>query len=151
MNTLLTLTKELETYIPDREKLNDTISQGSVGWHIQHTLLTTKRIISALEKSEPKQYKWRFSLTRSFVFTFNKIPRGKGKAPQSVQPASIAGQDELMAELQKVITRIAVLDKLQPNHHFVHPYFGSLNVKAARKFLEIHTRHHLAIISDILK
>lgn len=151
MTTLTTLINELQTQIQNCERLNEAVSQSSVGWHIQHTLLTTKKIISALEKSDPAQYKWDFSLTRSFVFTFNKIPRGKGKAPQSVQPAGNAEPAELIAEVQKLLPRISLLDELQPNHFFVHPYFGRLNVKAARKFLEIHTRHHLAIISDILK
>jgi len=150
MNNLLALISELETKIPFCDKQNTSISQGPVGWHIQHTLLATKKIIGAVENSDPKKYRWKFNLTRSFVFTFNKIPRGKGKAPQSVIPNEPFEPSALQKEVEIVKSKVNTLDTLETNNYFDHPYFGNLNLKAAQKFLEIHTKHHLTIIDEIL-
>jgi hypothetical protein len=150
MNKLLALIETLESKIQYFDKRNTAISKSPVGWHIQHTLLTTRRIIKAIESSNPKSYEWKFNLTRNFVLTFNKIPRGKGKAPNSVIPNETLVPSELLIEIQELKAKINVLDTLHSNHYFDHPYFGHLNLKATRKFLEIHTKHHIAIIDDIL-
>ena len=150
MNRLTVLIDNLETKIPYSDKLNTSISQSPVGWHIQHTLLATKKIIQAIEGSNPPNYKWKFNLTRSFVFTFNKIPRGKGKAPKSVIPNEPFEPSVLHREIEELKSKINVLDTLNANNYFDHPYFGSLNLKATRTFLEIHTKHHIAIIDEII-
>ncbi len=151
MNKLLTLISDLETKVPYCDKVNTSISQSPVGWHIQHTLLTIKKIIAALQSSNPENYRWKFNLTRNFVFTFNKIPRGKGKAPKSVIPKEPYTAAGLIKEMHVLKSEINVLATLNPRHYFDHPYFGSLNLKAACKFLEIHTKHHIAIINEILQ
>ena len=150
MNKLLSLIGNLETKIPHSDKLNISISQSPVGWHIQHTILATKKIIQAIEGSNPQNYRWKFNLTRSFVFTFNRIPRGKGKAPKSVIPNEAFETSVLQREIKELKSKINVLDTLKANNYFDHPYFGSLNLKATRKFLEIHTKHHIEIIDEII-
>jgi hypothetical protein len=46
--------------------------------------------------------------------------------------------------------KIKELTGLHPNSFFVHPFFGKLNLKATIKMLEIHTKHHIYIINDII-
>jgi hypothetical protein len=147
--SLPALLNELEKTIPEFQLQNSTISASSVGWHIAHTLLTINRIIAAVEKSDPSEYQWKFNLTRSYVYTFNRIPRGKGKAPKVVQPEEGFTIESLKAHCEKATHQIEKLNHFAPNHFFVHPYFGKLNVKQTIKFLYIHTRHHLQIINDI--
>lgn len=151
MRPIYTLLQQLEATVADSEKLNTAVSQSPVGWHIQHALLVIRRIASNLEKSDPVAYKWTFNRSRSFVFTFKKIPRGKARAPKPVQPVELLSPAALLEEIQLTKTKLQVLDSLHRNSNFEHPYLGLLNLKATRKFLFIHTKHHVKIIEDILK
>ena len=126
------------------------ISKSCVGWHIEHALLTIDAIVEALKRSNPKDYKWTFSLTRILVFTLNKIPRGRAQSPASVQPAKNFTIDTLKDHIYISKQKMGALESLKPNNYFKHPFFGKLNLKPAIKFIEIHTKHHINIINDIL-
>ena len=151
MNKLSDLINQLEDKFPFSEKMNEPVSKVAAGWHIAHTMMTAIRIIDALEKSDPSGYHWKFNPTKLFVFTLNKIPRGKGKAPKQVQPNGSAAEDELHHQLQILRSKLTVLSSLQKDKFFDHPYFGHLQLKEAIKFLRIHTKHHLDIINEIIK
>lgn len=143
--------EDLECKIPDFYKVKLSVSKASVGWHIEHTLMATIGILDALKNSDPKTYKWKFNFNRLFVYTFNKIPRGRAKAPKSVIPKDIILEKDLQQKIDLSKQKIEELKNLQLNHYFNHPYFGHLNLKPSIKFLEIHANHHLKIIEDILK
>ncbi len=151
MKKLISLIDELETKIPHSEKINASVSGGSVGWHIHHSLLVGLQIILAVEKSNAEIYRWKFNLNKTFVYTLNKIPRGRGKAPDSVQPKEPMNAAEMKNTIELLKNRLPVLRTLHPNNYFKHPYFGDLNVKATIKMLKIHTGHHIGIINDIIK
>ncbi len=151
MEKLLKKVKELERHIPDYAKLQTTVSAANVGWHVEHSLLVFVTIITALENSNPALYKSNFNWNKWLVFTLNKIPRGRAKAPKIVQPMVGDLPENLIPQLEKAIAKIKALANLQKHHHFPHPYFGKLNLKETIKFLAIHTNHHLKIINDILK
>jgi hypothetical protein len=150
MKSTEVLIDELEAHIDQYQIKNTSVSSGTVGWHIAHSLLTIKIITGALKHSDPRKYKWNFNLPRLFVYTLNKIPRGRAKAPASVQPAE--EYDEALLKKQILFTKekLSELNSLQPNHYFDHPYFGKVNLHPAKKFIRLHTRHHLDIIRDIL-
>ena len=150
MKKLIALINELETKIPHSEKTNTTVSNGSVGWHIHHSLLVGLNIIQAVEKSDHSNYKWKFNMKKALVFTLNKIPRGKAKAPESVQPKELLYTTDMKQQIELLKTRLLVLDTLHPNNYFKHPFFGNLNVKATIKMLKLHTKHHIGIINDII-
>ncbi len=135
MEKLKKLIQDLESKIPNQEMFNPTISKSSVGWHIEHTLLTMNLVIGALQKSNPENYKRTFNFYRILVFAMNKIPRGKAKAPKIVQPKEDFNIESLRSH----------------KNYFEHPYFGHLTLKPTIKFLKIHTNHHLQIINDIIK
>lgn len=150
MNKLENLITELETNIPFFEMTNPVISAGSVGWHIEHTLLTLNGISTLLIQSDPAEYKWRFKLGRLLIFSLKKIPRGRAKSPEIVMPKGNIDQAKLEALLFDTRNKCNQLAFLPANKFFEHPYFGKLKLKQTITFLEIHTNHHLEIIQDIV-
>ncbi|WP_281239901.1 DUF1569 domain-containing protein [Flavobacterium praedii] len=150
LTKLLHLLKELENNIPNQDSTNLLVSKSTVGWHIEHTLLTLNLVVSAIEKSDPGLYKHKFSLIRMLIMTTKKIPRGKAKAPKMVQPTSNFDIVTLKNHLEKAKINIRKLDTFDTNKYFEHPYFGPLKLKPTIRFLEIHTHHHLKIINDIV-
>ncbi|WP_309640849.1 hypothetical protein [Flavobacterium sp.] len=151
METLNTLLNDLESKIEYSDCINIHVSQREVSWHMAHSLKVVGNIIKALQNSNPEEYHWQFNRNRSFVYILNHIPRGKGKAPKSVLPADDITIIQLQQELNTVRQLVLELEHLNPKSNFKHPYFGQLNLKQTKKFLDIHTKHHLKIIDDIIK
>ncbi len=151
MEKLLKLVNELEKRVPDIDKTNLSVSATAVGWHMAHSLLTINQIVEALKNSDPGKYKWKFNLAKTFVYTIGKIPRGRGKAPKSVQPEGRSDSEKLRNQIIITLDKVETMDKLHPDSFFTHPYFGDLNLKPTKTFLIIHTKHHLKIINDINK
>jgi len=151
MKNLDAIVPELATYIPNYNQSNKSISEVTVGWHIEHCLLVIKQITSTVAQSEPKLYKSKFNMSRFFVFLSKTIPRGKAKAPKVVIPNEEITLDSLEASLANTYQAITYLKDCEEKQYFMHPFFGQLNKKQTIKFLAIHTEHHLKIIRDILK
>jgi len=149
MSNLKTLVNQLESYIANYEKVNLTVSQSSIGWHIDHSLMVINGIIDQLKKSNPENYKCRFNFNRIFIQSINIIPRGKVKAPKVVQPLEPATATLLISKLEIAKNSLVDLETLNANSYFTHPYFGDLNLKKTLWFLNLHTNHHLKIIKDI--
>jgi hypothetical protein len=113
--------------------------------------MTIIGIIKALKNSKPQDYRWKFNLAMVFIYAMNKIPRGKGRAPESVLPKGTIAADNLNKNIQVAKSKVKELSGLHSNNYFEHPYFGKLNLKPGIKFLKIHTKHHIKIIDDIIK
>lgn len=150
MKKLQALVADLNTFIPQYQKKAPAISQSSIGWQIEHCLLTINLITKALQQSNPTAFKSKFSLLKMFIFSTKIIPRGKAKAPKIVQPQLVTEQS-LHTSFNTVNESLVTLSKLLPNQYFLHPYFGGLKLKSTILFLQIHTNHHLKIIKDISK
>lgn len=151
MNPLLSLLLLLEIYISNLDKRNSKVSNSTIGWQIDHSLLVINGIVEQLEISNPNEYQPKWNFPKFMVFTMGKIPRGKAKAPKVVIPTHVATQEELKAKLEAAKNNILKLDSFSENSFFKHPFFKDLNVKQTEKFLVIHTKHHLKIIQDILR
>ena len=149
-NNLESLLNKLEHHIPNSESINLQVSQTTVGWQIEHSLLTINGIVSAVQKSNPKDYNWKFSLMKLIILATKKIPRGKAKAPKVVVPKALINNDDLQEHLSKTRDAIKLLEMVSKDRFFEHPYFGKLKLKETIRFLEIHTDHHLNIIEDIV-
>ncbi len=147
------LARELATIESLTAKLhqqNPEISSANVGWHLDHCLRAIIGMSKALQKSDPATYKWRFNLPRLLVLSLNATPRGKGKAPKSVQPrgeVTAAGLQVLLAEAKEQLAGLAGLPSAS---NFNHPFFGLLNLRQTKRIIQIHTRHHLKIVRDII-
>jgi hypothetical protein len=109
------------------------------------------KIVKGIERSDPAAYKPKRSLAKFIVYTFNMIPRGRAKAPGSVRPPDQISIELIQEHFANAHDSLKTLEFLSKDHYFEHPYFGDVNLKSAIKFLNIHTKHHLKIIDDILK
>lgn len=151
MKDLIALINELETKLPFIEQKNEAVSQSSVGWHLEHSLLALVKMISAVEHSNPADYKPKFNIKRTVVLLLNKFPRGRAKAPETVRPGEVINEATVNPVLAKAKQKAESFEKLSQDKFFTHPVFGDLRVKQARRIIAIHTRHHISIINDILK
>lgn len=151
MEQLQKLLIQLENNISNYEKTNSAVSNSTVGWQIDHSLLVINNVVDRLKASNPENYKWKFNKIRILFQITNKIPRGKVRVPKSVKPTDVASIEELFAKLEVAKKNIADLHSLPAKSHFTHPFFGDLKLKSAIWFLNLHTKHHLKIIEDILK
>ncbi len=150
---MLTLKKRISNlgqFTAHREISNPVISKASVGWHIEHCLLTINYVIDALDKSNPADYKPRSDYRRLLVMLFGIIPRGKVRAPKKVQPALMIDELTLAVHFANTERNLELLGKLESQKYFTHPFLGDFKLKPAIKFLSIHTNHHLKIIKDII-
>jgi hypothetical protein len=151
MEKIKALINELEQNIPKHDLINIKVSNASVGWHIEHTLLTFNLVMEAMKKSNPADYKWQFNLSRTIIMGLNIIPRGKARAPKIVQPKNDFTKESLQQHVALAKQKLKYFKDLQANNYFEHPYFGNLNLKPTIKFLKLHTKHHLKIINDIVR
>jgi hypothetical protein len=150
VNKLEALLTQLESKIPFSENSNNEVSKGSVGWHIEHSLLSLNGVTNLLIQSNPKEYKWKFNFVRFIVLSLKKIPRGRAKSPEVVQPKDNIDKINLTTHLLKTRNKIKELEMLSKDKYFKHPFFDDLKLNQTINFLEIHTKHHLEIIEDII-
>lgn len=151
MNQLQKLINELEANIPFFERSNPVVSDSTIGWQIDHSLLVINAVIDQLRNSNPDNYRWKFNKIRLLIQITNTIPRGKIRVPKSVKPIDVAAIEELKSKLESVKSNLMDLETLPAQSYFTHPFFGDLKLKSAIWFLKLHTNHHLKIIRDINK
>ncbi|MBS9462448.1 DUF1569 domain-containing protein [Flagellimonas sp. 389] len=142
---------EIEHYIPHKDSIDTLVSKVDVAWHLDHSLKTINKICEALEKSDPKAFKFNINLTRIAVFTYGDFTRGVAQSPKIVLPPKVIFKDSLYVQLEEASKNLVKIESLDTKAHFKHPYFNVLNKKQTKRFLKVHTHHHLKIIKDILK
>lgn len=150
MQSLTGLVNQLESYLSYIDKKNEAVSQVPVGWHIEHSLLSVIKMITAVERSDPSLYKRKFNIKRIFVLTTGHFPRGVAKAPASVMPGEVINLTTILQLIENARQKIIVFEKLSKDKYFTHPVFGDLRLNNAGKSIVIHTVHHLKIIRDII-
>ncbi len=141
---------ELEDLIEHANKLKTEVSAKGVDWHIDHSLKVLLGVSKSLKRSDPSKYKRKFNLLRSIIFAFQIIPKGKGKAPKAVVAEGDILKQDLYHQLKEAKEKLNELIDLPETSYFKHPYFGLLNLKMSVQFLNIHTRHHIKIIKNII-
>jgi hypothetical protein len=141
----------LEQKIAHFDAVNLNVSSKGIDWHFDHSLKVINGVILSLKKSNPAEYQWKFNATRIFFLTKGSFPRGKAKAPKSVVNNENIMIDDVLTQLKTAKTLVSELNLLHPKSNFKHPYFGSLNLRMSKRFLKIHTHHHLKIMDDIIK
>lgn len=142
---------ELENYITQRDVKNVAVSQADVAWHLDHMLKTINLISENLKNSNPNDYSSGFSLQQLIVFTTGTIPRGVAQSPQAVRPPDVILKDSIYLQLKEAKERINAITSLDKDAFIEHPVFKTLDRDQTRRFIEIHTRHHLKIVKDILE
>lgn len=142
--------RHIESLMEFRDRINVNVSKVSVAWHLDHLLKVINGIYAALKQSDPKKYSSDFNISRSTIFILGKFPRGRGQSPQSVLPPENILIEDLLEQLEQSKKNVLTIDTLDKNQYFRHAVFGTLNRDKAKRFIEIHTNHHLRIIRDIL-
>ncbi|WP_299116231.1 DinB family protein [uncultured Winogradskyella sp.] len=142
--------KQFETYIPEYEVSNSKVSKSTVGWQIDHSLKVINGVINAL-KNAPTDKKSKLTMPGRFCLTLRYIPRGKGKAPKYVLPPEHIEKAHLDEQLLMAKELVPQLKTINTKATFKHPFFGILTKQQTIKFIEVHTKHHLKIVKDILK
>ncbi len=141
---------ELTTLADFAERKAEAVSAWSVGTHIQHLSLAMSGISKALLASSSPMPPARFSLPKFFVLLLGRIPRGKGRAPKSTIPEKEVSKEEVLAALAAAREGMVAAQSVPFDRWFQHPMFGPLTKDQTLRFVEIHNRHHLAIIREIL-
>lgn len=129
---------------------NKGVSNRGVDWHLDHILRVMVSVTSQLKKSNPDDYIKTFNLKRDLIFLTKQIPTGRVQAPKHVNTLTKINKQEVLSLLEKVKINNSQYSKLPKNAYFNHPFFGHLNRKQTKRFLEVHTHHHLKIIDRIL-
>lgn len=142
--------EEMEFYVKHNNFSNSAVSKASVGWHLAHNLKVIHSICSAIQISDPDQYRKKFNWKKELVYFTGKIPRGKARAPRAVVPENNFSSEELQEQISRARNEVKEISSLSKNAFFEHPYFGHIRRDETTKFLVIHTGHHLKIIRDIL-
>ena len=140
----------IEKLIEHRDEHNLKVSQANVAWHLDHTLKVVNKVCQALERSDPEKFQTQINLTKEAVYLMGKIPRGKGKAVASVLPPDTIKTADILAQLAEAREYVEKIIQYDEKSNFKHPYFGMLNRNETARFIEIHTKHHLKIIEDII-
>lgn len=145
------LIDQLEERVEFYDRENTSVSKVNVGWHIEHSLITMGTISDLLAKSDARQFRPTINLSRTLALNIGWLPRGRGKAPKVSRPSELIDAESLLVHVSETKHKIRELDFMEKNQFFWHPYFGNLNLKWAKKFLKVHTQHHLKIVDDVLK
>ncbi|MDO1501835.1 DUF1569 domain-containing protein [Winogradskyella maritima] len=141
---------EIENHITKATTENKAVSKSNIAWHLDHSLKVVNGVAGLLQQSDPEGFKPNFSAMRLYCFTFNYIPRGKGKSPKAVLPPEIITAEDLKKQVNYAKSELQHVIDLPKTANFKHPYFGQLNKQQTLRFLKLHTEHHLKIVRDIL-
>ncbi len=142
--------EEFRTCIPKADVCVPAVSKWSVGMHVHHCCLGMIRICQTLIDSIPPPPPSRFSLIRELIFLSGRIPRGRGRAPAAAVPKQDISPAELLALLEETERKLNDVRQLDAGAWYTHFVFGVFDRDNTIKFIRIHNRHHLRIISDII-
>jgi hypothetical protein len=140
----------LENALPQADKSNSNISARGVDWHLEHSLKIIIAICKTVSNSKPEKFKPNFNIGKYYILWSNRIPRGKARSPKPFNNLEAIDHSSLPQSLKKAQKSLSMLNSLHPKQHFEHPMFGDLNLAQSKKFIHIHTAHHLDIIEEII-
>lgn len=153
--------------LDERLALNDTLlatlAPTSSGWsseqHLAHVALANELVLRNLKSLATGQG---ILLVRGGephpraleLLAAGRLPRGEAQAPRMVRPPERV-QRELLA--QWLADGRAALEELEPASlgrnelRIPHQVLGPLDAPQWARFAVVHTRHHLAIVDEILE
>ncbi len=126
------------------------VSEWSIGMHVHHCCLAMVGFCQSLIASTPPTPRSRFSLVTAVVFSSGRIPRGRGRSPDVALPRQDVSPAELWTLLDQSERILTEVHDLDPKTWCRHVVFGVLDRDKTLRFILIHNRHHLRIISDIV-
>jgi hypothetical protein len=137
----------------------DSVSHWGVQQHLDHLELTDRAVLDALSSflagKAPAGPVGQPTLMGRFVLVTGFIPRGKGRAPERVQPEDrsaaeiVEGFEDLLSGYQRLGADLGRLQEGGATQR--HPILGVFNGVHWLRFVQLHHHHHNKIIRDILK
>ena len=140
----------LENALQYIDKSNSNISARGVDWHLEHSLKIIAAICKTVTNSKPEEFKPNFNVGKYYILWSGRIPRGKARSPKPFNNPEAIDHSSVPQRLEVAQKSLSLLDSLHPKQHFKHPMFGDLNLAQSKKFIHIHTAHHLDIIEEII-
>ena len=130
----------------------ESVSQWTVAQQLDHAVRVCASILGRIDQPGEiieKKFHW----IGRVILISGYIPRGKGKSPKAFLPV-LCSREELrhsVAETRVLVDRVVAGHASESKDRIVrHPLFGGLTAKEAFAFANVHTRHHLSIVRDIL-
>ncbi len=142
---------DLRTSVASAALRAPAVSEWSIGMHVHHCGLAMMRVCQSLVASTPPTPRSRFSFLTAIVFLSGRIQRGCGRSPDVVLPRQDVSPAELLTLLDRAERILTEAHDLDPKAWFRHFVFGVLGRNKTLRFIRIHNRHHLRIISDIVR
>jgi hypothetical protein len=132
---------------------NERVSTWCLAEQLDHTTKVTASVVDVLGDANAPPLDGGINFLGRLVLLFGWIPRGVGKSPRRLTGTHAAATDleAALAQLAKAFDELP-FDRLRASRTPLvrHPKFGGLTPPQALRFLEVHTRHHLKIVDDIL-
>ncbi|MFT4536745.1 MAG: hypothetical protein ACI9P5_004122 [Saprospiraceae bacterium] len=142
---------KIEKYISMMEKSNDDVSRAPVKWHLLHSLQVINGVIDEAAKSNTVEFNSNSNFKWWYVSTIGKIPRGQVQAPDIVNPSFDITVKDVSTALDKAKLSVYEWTILKKNNFYAHHVLLHLNKHKIKRFLQVHTRHHLRIVRDITR
>jgi len=147
-----------ESMMDHADALAPEVSSWSVGQHLEHILIVASGFAVALASgrrpaperrtSDAAEREQRYS--KQSVLVHGRIPRGTIKVPPAGEPSGALDSNALRRLLAKTESRLERSRQVPETTLAYHPLMGELTRNEVFRFLEVHTRHHLVIIDEIL-
>jgi len=150
LNSVLQTLDDLNNSISRCLVKYEKVSNWTVGMQIEHCLLGTRGICNALVNSKPHTGKIKKGLLRRIIFLTGTIPRGRGTAPDTSIPHEETTESGLRELLSESILLVRKAAESESDCWWAHFRFGVMKRDEALKFVAIHNKHHLKLISDIV-
>lgn len=147
---LLGQVRAFEALLPHRSAIAPSVSRWSVGMHIHHAALVMHGVVDSAFSCREAAPRWSPNLLGRVVLLTGRMPRGRAPAPEATRPSDSPHEGLLLTALHAATLAVRRLPAAPANVWFRHFALGVLRGRSVSRFLEVHNRHHLRIISDIL-
>ena len=141
----------LHSCISSADAADKSISEWTVGQHIEHCCLGMKFLCETLISCSTPPPRSKHPIRAFLMLASGRIPRGRGNAPKAALPSEDTADSERLEGLLENSRRLVrrSLD-CSPKSWVKHFVFGVLKRNQVLKFISVHNRHHLRIIADIV-
>ncbi|MEM8932107.1 MAG: DinB family protein [Acidobacteriota bacterium] len=132
------------------------VSGWSVGQQVEHLTTVDAAVLDGIDRLiEGDGGPGRLTPQGWVLILSRRIPRGRAKAPDAVRPRGAEAEQVIeraasnRRRLTEHLDRVRELARVRLTRP--HPILGGFDIRRWILFLDIHERHHLAIVDDILR
>ncbi len=150
VNRILAQIRAFEALLPHRDVIAPTVSQWSVGMHLHHSALAMQVVAAELLRCDTAAPRWQLNPMRTLILLTGRIPRGRAQVPAAARPVPDLSEDRVASALKEAAQSVRQLPDARADAWFRHFALGVIRARSVPRFLEVHNRHHVRIISDIL-